>query len=209
MRCVIPIVLLLAGCDGLADRGYVGSPMFTLVGTFTSTSAAPDDSVGGVALMWQDAAGAGGPGVAITAVPVSIQFPARFRVDVPLPPPQAARFQFDDGDVTIAEAFLYVVGDPAAPFPEPRGLDRTHALVWASADVTPGTLAADYLGGPVAAGYHLRKFAATDSPGAAQRALIERCAAGGAARTACEGRRGYQLAGAGDDEPLRIGVSPP
>lgn len=211
MRGVVVAVLFAAGCDSLANSQYVGQPMFTLVGTFASTAPAkaPQDPVGGVALMWQDSATADGPGVAATTVPVEIAFPATFRIDVPAPPPAAARFSFDDAAVELGEAYVYVVADTAAAQLVPRGSDRAHVLVYASADVAPGTLAADYLGGPISAGYHLRQFAASASPGGAQGALIERCVANGAARTSCSARRGYQLGAIGDDDPLRIVVMPP
>jgi hypothetical protein len=104
---------------------------------------------------------------------------------------------------------VFVVEDPAAPRLVPRGLDRVHVLVFATADVAPGTLAADYLGGPVTQGYHLRRFAPAETPAPAQRAMIERCVASGAVRGACEVRRGYQLGTIADDEPLRIVVAPP
>lgn len=200
------LVLLacVTGCDPLAGAEYVGDPLFTLTGSF-ATPVAPAAPVGGVALMWQDTAAAGGPGVAITAVPVAIEFPSTFRVAVPVPPPDAARFAFADG-VELAEAYVYVVDDPGAELPVPRGLARTHVLVYASADVEPGTEAADYLGGPLPAGYHLRRFSRTP-PGAAQQQMIDRCAAT-AARAACVARRGYQLAPAADDEHVRIVVTP-
>lgn len=207
MRRPLLVACLLAGCDPLAGNDYVGEPMFTLVGSFASTG--PADSVGGLALMWQDPGGDGGPGVAATTVPVALELPATFRVAVPLPPPDAARFAFDDADVELAEAYVFVVEDPAAPRLVPRGLDRTHVVVYATADVADGTQAADYLGGPIAAGYHLRRFVPALTPGPAQRAMIERCVAGGPPRASCEVRRGYQLAAIPDDEPLRIAVSPP
>ncbi len=209
MRRVVIVGCLLAGCDPLADGGYVGEPMFTLTGTFAATTAAPDDPVGGLALLWQDSVGAGGPGVAATTVPVAIEFPSTFRVAVPLPPPEIARFTFDDSDVELSEAYVFVVADPAAPRPTPRGLDRAHVLIYASGDVAAGTQAADYLGGPVAGGYHLRRFAPVVTPGPAQRAMIERCVASGATQPACDVRRRYALAAAPDDEYLRIVVSPP
>jgi hypothetical protein len=90
----------------------------------------------------------------------------------------------------------------------PRGADRVHALVYVGADVAPGTLAADYLGGPLTAGYHLCRFA-PGTPGTAQAQMIERCVGGGAPRAACTIRRGYQLAPIADDDPLRIAVTPP
>lgn len=193
------LVCLLAACDPLADGDYVGEPMFTLSGTFVAPGKTPD--VSGLALMWQDSGGAGGPGVAKTMVPVEVELPSKFHVSVPLPPPRHVRFAFDD--VELAEAYVFVIDDAD----EPHGLDRTHALVWASAAVAPGTQAADYLGGPIGAGYHLRRYT-TGAPGAAQRTMIERCIASGAAASACGMRRAYQLAGAADHEPLRIVVSP-
>ena len=73
------VLLALVGCDPLAGNEYVGEPLFTLSGTLS----APDDDVRGVALVWQDPKGAGGPGVATTAVPVALEFPAAFRVSIP------------------------------------------------------------------------------------------------------------------------------
>jgi hypothetical protein len=129
-------------------------------------------------------------------------------VPVPVPPPDAVRFAFPDSPVAIAEAYVYVVADPGEARPIARGLDRAHVLVWASADVAAGSLAADYLGEPITAGYHLRRFAPVTAPGAAQTALIDRCIANGEGNAACHTRRAYQLGGAADDEALRIVVSP-
>jgi hypothetical protein len=197
---------LLAGCDSLADSDYVGQPLFTLSGSFAEGANAPAGPVAGVALFWQDAHGAGGPGIAATAVPVSVAFPAAFSVAIPAPPPEAARFGFGDG-VMIAEAYVYMVGDVHAPRQTPLGSDRTHVIVWASADVAAGTPAADYLGGPITAGYHLRHFALATTVGAAQAQLIDACAATGARRSACATRRAYQLQPIIDEDRLRIEVA--
>lgn len=201
MRRVL-LVCLLAGCDPLASASYVGEPMFVLSGTLAGVS----DDPGGMALMWQDTASAAGPGIAVTHLQVELEFPAKFRATVPLPPPDVARFAFDDG-VELAEAYVYAVADPDAPRPAPRGLDRVRVLVWASADVREGTQAAAYLGGPMASGYHLRRYAPS-AAGGAQRVMIERCATT-AARAACETRRAYGLQPADDAEPLRIVVVRP
>ncbi len=205
MRRVVLAAGCLIGCDSLAPKDYVGEPMFTLTGSFATTTA-PADPVGGVALLWQDAGGAGGPGVVATTVPVELAFPATFRVDVPVPPPDDARFAFDGDAAELAEAYVYVVGE--GPDLAPRGAERGHVLVFASRDVAPGSLAADYLGGPMSAGYHLRRFVA-GAPGAAQAQMIDRCVASGASRDACTARRDYQLAPIADDDPLRIVVLPP
>jgi hypothetical protein len=207
MRRSVLVTLVLAGCDPLASSAYVGEPMFTLTGTFAATAGHPGDPPGGLALMWQDSAGAGGPGIASTAVPVTLGFPATFHVAVPLPPPDVARFVLDPGGAQLAEAYIFVVADPAAPQLAPRGLDRSHVLIYASADVAPGSMGADYFGGELTAGYHLRRFAPATTPGTAQAALIERCVSNGSERASCETRRAYQLAPIPDDDPLRIVVS--
>jgi len=206
---IVVAVALLAGCDPLADSDYVGQPMFTLQGTFASKANAPSSPVGGVALLWQDARGAGGPGVAATAVPVSVKFPAAFEVSVPGPPPEAARFTLGAGEPEIAEAYVYVVADVKAPRQTTRGMDRAHVLVWASAEVAAGSPTAGYLGGPVGAGYHLRRFQPMDAVLPQQQVLIDRCVANGAAREACVTRRAYQLEAITDEARLSIEVSPP
>lgn len=201
------LIVFCLGCDALAPSDYVGEPLFTLEGTFATTATAPEDPFGGVALLWQDPTGPDGPGVAATTVPVVIQFPASFRVDIPVPPPEVARFTFGDSDVAIAEAYVFVV-ETTADHVVPRGGERVHVVVWASADVSDG-LAADYLGGPISAGYHLRTFTPVITAGTAQSAMIDRCIAAEAARRACTTRRAYQLATSGDHDRLAITVSPP
>ncbi len=193
------VLVLLAACDPLAGGDYVGEPLFILEGTLS----APDDRVGGVALLWQDPSGAGGPGVETTAVPVALAFPAAFKVSIPAPPPPAVRFELDG--ISLAEAYVYAVVDPAAERPEPRGLARTHVVVFAASEVPEGSAAAAYLGGPLAAGYHLRSYAPVATP-RAQATLIERCIAAGWKRRACEVRRAYDLGPAADDAELLIQV---
>jgi len=201
-RGLIVLASLTTGCDPLADNTYVGEPMFTLKGTLVTT-AKDSPAAGGLALAWQDAGGAGGPGVAMTVVPAKTEL-ATVTISVPLPPPAAGRFAFDDG-VELAEAFVLLVEDPDAPRPVSRGIVRDRVVVFAAGDVAAGTQAADYFGGPLAAGYHLRRIGG--APGASQQVMIDRCVAAGATRAACAARRNYQLAPAADDEPVRIVVS--
>jgi len=208
MRTAILTATVLAACDPLASRDYVGEPLITLQGTF-ATSAASSSDLGGVALMWQDPDGAGGPGAAATAVPVAIEFPASFSIAVPAPPPDGVALAFGDGS-TVAEAYIYVVRDATSSHPTKLlGTDRTHALIYAATDIADGTDAAAYLGGPVTAGFHLRRFVAMDAPPPAQTAAIQRCVAHGSSGPACTARRAYQLAATGDDEPLRVVLWPP
>lgn len=201
-RSVIALAGLWAGCDPLAGTDYVGEPMFRLKGTLV-TASKDSPAAGGLALAWQDAGGAGGPGVATTVVPAKTGL-GTVEIAVPLPPPAAARFAFDD--VELAEAFVLLVDDPDAARPVARGIARDRVVVFASGDVADGTQAADYLGAPVAAGYHLRRLVA-GAPGPAQQIMIDRCVAAGATQDACAARRHYQLAPAGDDEVVSIVVS--
>jgi hypothetical protein len=201
-RGVIVLASLLAGCDSLADTNYVGEPMFRLTGTLvTATKDSP--AAGGLALAWQDTGGAGGPGVATTVVPAKTGL-ATVQIAIPLPPPAAARFAFDD--VELAEAFVLLVEDPDAPRPVSLGIARDRVVVFASGDVADGTQAADYLGGPITAGYHLRKVV-QGAPGPSQQIMIDRCVLAGATPAACTTRRNYQLAPADDAEPVRIVVN--
>jgi hypothetical protein len=180
--------------------------MFSLTGTLvTATRQTPE--AGGIALAWQDPGGAGGPGVATTIVPAETELPATVRIAVPLPPPPAARFAFDDSDVELAEAFVLLVDDPALPRPTPQGIARDRVLVFATGDVAEGTQAANYFGGAMPAGYHLRKLGHGEL-GTAQRLMIDRCVASGAAQAACNARRDYQLEPADDGGAVRIVVGP-
>jgi len=202
-QLLLPVVL--AACDSLAGQAYVGEPLITLAGTFAPSAGTPSD-VGAIALLWQDAEGASGPGKAMVAVPVSIEFPAAFAVEVPSPPPPDVMFAFDDG-IALAECYVYVIAD--ADTLRLLGADRTHALVFATDDIPATSSAAAYLGGPVAAGYTLRRYAETERPSLQQAALIDRCTARGESVAACTARHRYQLSPAlSEDEPLRIVLYP-
>jgi hypothetical protein len=113
-------------------------------------------------------------------------------------------FGFDDGGSQLAEAYVHLVTSvPITSTELDLGLDSVHVVVFAQDDVVDGD-AAGYLGGAVGAGYHLRTFTTTTIVNAAQRQLIERCVANTGNRTACEGRRGYQLQPADDAAQLRV-----
>ena len=207
MRTVF-LVLAIAACDPLAGRDYVGEPLITLTGTFAPTSSAPSNPVGGVALMWQDPDAAGGPGKAATSVPVAMEFPASFSIAVPTPPPDGVALVFSDGS-TIAEAYVFVVGDVGEAHPTKLlGADRAHALIYAPGDIADGSAAAAYLGGAVSAGYHVRRYTGADTPPPAQAEPVAQCLKHDPV-DACKVRRSYQLAATGDDEPLRIVLWPP
>jgi hypothetical protein len=203
MRLLAASALAALGCDSLADNTYVGEPIITLEGSFSEISR-PIRVDGILALLWQDATGAGGPGAEVTVIPLEISSLGTFAAAVPIPAPNDVMFRFDDAGPALGEAYVHVVtGVPIRGPGDDLGFDPVHVLVFAEHDVTAGD-AAGYLGGAVTAGYHLRRFTVTTTPGPAQRQLIERCAASTGSRVACEARRGYQLDPEDDTAPLRI-----
>lgn len=203
MMAVVLVGVVAIGCTPLADQSYAGEALFTMAGTFSATRA-PIEVDARIALLWQDWETAGGPGIETTPIPFTVGTFGSFRAQLVAVPGAPARFAFADDGPVLAEAYLHVVlANPVATSDQDLGQELGHAVVYADRDVSGGD-AADYLGGPMAAGYHLRRLTVTDQPGAAQRSLIERCAARTGDRPACTSRRGYQLGAVDDAEPLRI-----
>jgi hypothetical protein len=203
MRWAVLLIVLVSGCEPLVDATYTGRPLFQLSGTL-SAATRPYQVDARLALLWQDARTAGGPGVATVAIPCEFGALGAVSAEVPAQPPDAAWFAFDDGGPRLGEAYIHVVTHvPITTSDVDLGLDPMHALIYAEADVAGGA-AADYLGGDVTAGYHLRRFSLTATPGAAQRQLIERCVASTGDRVSCEARRGYRLDPVDDATPLHI-----
>jgi hypothetical protein len=203
MKRAVLLVVAASACDPLVDNGYTGQPLFTLQGTLAEAMR-PHDAAAELALLWQDPATAAGPGVETAVLPFQLDALGSFTADIPVQPAGEAWFAFDDGGPRLGEAYLHVVSQvPVASSDFDLGLDPVHVVVYADADVVGGA-AADYLGGDVTAGYHLRRFAATAEPGAAQRQLIARCAANTADPDACAARRAYRLDPIDDETALRI-----
>jgi len=65
MRIWFPIAL--AACDSLAGPAYVGNPLITLRGDLDATGSPAGATA--LALLWQDAVDAGGPGAVSTKIP--------------------------------------------------------------------------------------------------------------------------------------------
>jgi hypothetical protein len=203
MKLFVAWALATTGCDPLADNTYVGEPLITLEGSFSETIRTIHVD-GKLALLWQDADTAGGPGAHVIVVPFALGSLGTFTAPVPVPPPPGAMFGFDDAGPELAEAYVHLVTHvPITTSEFDLGLDPVHVLVFAQRDIVDGD-AAGYLGGAVTAGYHLRRFTPTNTPGPAQRQLIERCVANTGNRAACETRRGYQLDADNDGAALRI-----
>jgi|SRR6185295_6624336 len=202
MRAAL-LAVVTSACDPLVDNAYTGQPLFTLEGTLAEAMR-PHDANAQFALLWQDPATADGPGVDAAVLPFQLDALGSFTAEIPAKPPGPAWFAFDDGGPRLGEAYLHVVSHvPIASSDFDLGLDPVHVVIYADGDVAGGA-ASDYLGGDVAAGYHLRRFAVTTEPGAAQRQLIARCAANTGEPDVCAARRAYQLGAIDDATALRI-----
>jgi len=199
MRIWFPIAL--AACDSLAGPAYVGNPLITLRGELDATGSPAGATE--LALLWQDAVDAGGPGAVSTILPLSVSSDSSFVAPVPSGPPPEAMFQIAEGEPRLAEGFIYVASRPSRLL----GLVRDHVLVYASDDVADGTRAAMYLGGAVPAGFHLFSYTPVSPPPASQADLVARCEASGASTTACLARRSYQLAVAPPDDVIHVAGS--
>src|SRR5205823_4772413 len=68
MRLLWALLLAAPGCEPLADRTYVGEPLFTLEGTL-SEAIRPLQVDAELALLWQDPETARGPGLDAMAIP--------------------------------------------------------------------------------------------------------------------------------------------
>lgn len=203
MRCAILLAVATSGCDPLVDASYVGTPLFRMAGTLAEPMR-PHEVDAELAILWQDPRTAGGPGVEQAAIPFELDALGSFTAEIPAKPPDAAWFAFNDGGPRLGEAYLHVVTHvPVTTSEVDLGSDPTHALVYADRDVAGGA-ASEYLGGDVAAGYHLRQFTITTELTAAQQALIARCIANTGESTACTARRGYRLDAVDDTTALRL-----
>jgi hypothetical protein len=203
MKYAALIAVAASACDPLVDDAYTGQSLFTLEGTLAETMR-PHAADAGFALLWQDPGTAAGPGIDATVLPFALDALSSFIAQIPAKPPAGAWFAFDDGGPRLGEAYLHVVSHVPVTSPGfDLGMDPVHVVVYVDGDVAGGA-ASDYLGGDLTAGYHLRRFAATGEPGAAQRELIARCAANTGDRDACAVRRAYRLDPIADETALRI-----
>jgi hypothetical protein len=205
MKRIALVAVATSACAPIVDNTYTGQALFTLQGTLAEETR-PHDADPEFALLWQDPATAAGPGIDATVLPFALDVLSSFTAQIPVKPRDRAWFAFDDGGPRLAEAYLHVVTHvPVSSAEFDLGLDPIHVIVYADGDVAGGT-ASDYLGGDVAAGYHLRRFTTTTAVGAAQSELIARCAANTGDQEACVARRVYRLDPVEDATALRIVV---
>jgi hypothetical protein len=198
---------VLAGCEPLVDPGYPGEPMARLHGTIVGVD--PERVADSVAILWNRNVGPSVPSGPIALAPLHPAFPAALTIDVLAAPPDDAFFAVAGDTARIAEGYLYLVRAGAEPPIETRDFSATavdFVLVYVDGDVAPGSLTADYLGGVLAPGYHLRDWRATLDLSPAQAYFGARCAdavsdagAVDGQVEACRAKRRYRLVDAAAD----------
>lgn len=229
-RSLVALAALSCGCDPQAGGGYLGEPLATYDGYVSSAGVAPLEA----AMLWQR-----GPPPSTddqelaTRAPVETGFPARFTLRLYQPPPAAARRTLAAGEVPYARAnaaavpqgiaALSIGGLPTASNAA-YGLDPRHWIVYLPSDVPSGSLMEWWLGGALAAGFHLLSVAPVN-PACMSAQQLDACAAelvrrgvpddgtakSGTARSFCLASYRLQVAPPGEQLVLDLGAlaSPP
>ena len=182
MRCLLA-VMAFAACDAQVDGGYAGEPVARVHGTAVGFS--PEDVADGAGVRWNTQQGADLTAGPVTPLPLEAMPPASLTVLVLAAPPDDAYFSFGDDSPRVAEGSLFLTRDDAVTV----GVTIDNALVFVDGDVQPGSLAAEYLGGTPAAGYHVYDERATAELSAPQAYFAMLCGGG----DACARPRLYQL----------------
>lgn len=211
-----PLILLLLGCQPLADPSYRGEVLGLVAGTISSEITPPPPAE--VLLLW--ISWKSDPGTVLgTRAAVEGSFPSRFQVELYDPPPDAALNVLPPADAQRAEptlgiAWLVVLAQGASPtlhrelsHADIKGLSQgavlgwaeDNVMAWVSADAAAGTFAAEILGGPAARGFHLMR--ASGKPSAEVEALRDCRARGGACPPLL---MGLVPAGPAEDVPIRL-----
>jgi hypothetical protein len=191
------LLVIAAACDAQVDARYAGPVLVRLRGT--AVGFGPDDRADAAALRWNTQRGADLTHGPSDPIPLESAPPAAFSLLVLSPPPDDVYFGFDGEPARIAEATpLLTAGDAVIG----RALD--HVLVYVDGAVAAGSLAAGYLGEPLAPGFHLRDTRATAELSPAQAQLAARCGGG----DACRAARLYRLAATRDGLATEIAFFP-
>jgi hypothetical protein len=175
------VVLLVAACDVQVDGSFAGDAYVRLRGITVGFPA--QAVIDGAAARWTSQTGADLRAGPTTPLPLEFAPPAVI-VPVVSRPPDAAMFGFAGGPARIAEGTLLVTDGSSVV-----GEAIDFALIYVDGDIRPGSLAADYLGGVAAPGFHLCDVLATAGLTDAQADLAARC--GGT--VACMQPRRYRL----------------
>jgi hypothetical protein len=160
-------VLLVAACDAQVDGRYAGDPYVRLRGVAVGFDA--DVVIDGAMVRWTSQSGAQLDAGPTTPLPLAWAPPA-LAVPVVSLPPEDAMFGFAGEPARIAEGTLFVTHGDAIV-----GEAIDFALVYIDGDVAVGSMAANYLGGAAAPGFHILDVLPTANLTPAQADLAARC----------------------------------
>ncbi|HEV7554216.1 MAG TPA: hypothetical protein VGO00_02110 [Kofleriaceae bacterium] len=179
--------LVLAACDAQVDGTYAGEPLVVLHGSAIGFSSG--EVTDGAAIRWNTQVGSDLTAGPTDPLPLATRPPSDLTIGIVADPSDDVRFGFDDG-THIAEGTLFLTdGD------ERVGEAIAMALVYVTGEIAPGSLAAGYLGGMPAPGYHLCDVRATAELTDAQAYFAAKCGSD----DACRQSRLYRLAVTSDD----------
>jgi hypothetical protein len=160
-------LLIVAACDAQVDGRYAGDAYVRLRGVAVAFDA--DVVIDGAMARWTSQSGAQLDAGPTTPLPLEWSPPALTLPLVSLPPADAM-FGFAGEPARIAEATLFLThGDKVV------GEAIDIALVYLDGDVAAGSMAANYLGGAEASGFHLSDVRPTANLTPAQADLAVRC----------------------------------
>ena len=187
-RClgVGALALAAAACDAQVAPEYSGEPLARIRGMAIGFDDGATAS--GAAVRWntqRDADLTDGP---LQALPLRTRPPAGVLLEVVTTPALDVHFGFADEPARIAEGTLFLTEGEALV-----GEAIDFALVHVDGEVAPGSLAAAYLGGELAPGFHLLVVRATAELTPAQAYFAARCDERIADRAACRASRLYEL----------------
>jgi hypothetical protein len=147
-----------AACDPKVDSEYRGEAILSIYGAVAGEEMESDDElVAYASWYWYEGDTDNPEGESESqAMKVTADYPFKFRIDIYEPPSKLGEI---DG-VRISLAWLYVLN---APYPEPGvggfvpfyAMADRHMLVYLEDDAEPGSIAAEFLHGPLPAGFHV------------------------------------------------------
>ena len=169
---------LAAACDTQAGDEYQGETLAKLQGVVTNDLDELPPELEAV-LVWENVSGEGDFVVGETAV-VDGEFPSSFKLEVLLPPGDFALNDFtSEGgapEARIGIAYLMALPageDVAEAAANAVGVSEQYVLIYAESDVAEGTAAAELVGGPLAAGFHLMEVIDSEDPSCTREELFD------------------------------------
>jgi hypothetical protein len=156
---------VFAGCDAHVDQDYPGEPLGKIQGQVTNSRDGQTPALE-VVLMWPTGEDGDDINTISTTAPITGEFPAKFELTLYTPPPEAAMYYDPESgaDFTLGVIVAMPEGvesgesfDFESKSQQIQGVAPGHVLIYCSAPVAAGTELAAFVGGPVSAGYHLRR----------------------------------------------------